>query len=105
MSSLSHTSEDVIVAMLGRGSLLAKMDIKQAYRMVPLHPDDRVFARHAVGERCLRRQGPPIWLKVSPINFLSSSRCAAIYDAEKWCNVCGPLYHHRGSPQFREMCE
>ena len=44
MSSLSYTSVDVIankVAMLGRGSLLAKMDIKQAYRMVPVHPDDR----------------------------------------------------------------
>ena len=25
----------------GRGAMLAKMDIKQAYRMVPIHPQDR----------------------------------------------------------------
>ena len=31
------------VAQLGRGALLAKMDIQQAYRMVPVHPDDRAL--------------------------------------------------------------
>ena len=29
------------VAQLGRGPLLAKMDIQQVYRIVPVHPDDR----------------------------------------------------------------
>ena len=40
----SYTSVDVIadrLVALGRGSQLAKMDIKQAYRMIPVHPEDR----------------------------------------------------------------
>ena len=31
------------MAQLGRGALLAKMDIQQAYRMVPVHPDNRAL--------------------------------------------------------------
>ena len=41
--SLSYTLVDHIdgrVARIGRGTLLAKIDIKQAYRMVPVHPSD-----------------------------------------------------------------
>lgn len=44
LSSLSCTSVDVVVEhilTLGRGSMLAKMDIKQAYRMIPVHLQDR----------------------------------------------------------------
>lgn len=40
LCSLSYTSVDVVadkVLALGRGTLLAKMDTKQAYRMVPVH--------------------------------------------------------------------
>ena len=43
--SLSYTSVDIIIAdkitQLGKGSLMAKMDIKHAYRMVPVHPEDQ----------------------------------------------------------------
>ena len=31
------------VAKAGRGAFLAKADIKQAYRMVPVHPADRLL--------------------------------------------------------------
>ena len=44
LSSLSYTSVDVVVEhilTLGRGSMLAKMNIKQAYRMIPVRPQDR----------------------------------------------------------------
>ena len=44
MSSLSYTSVDLVVSrilQLGRGTQLAKMDIKQMDRLVPVHPDDR----------------------------------------------------------------
>ena len=44
MSSVSYTSVDVIaskVLALGQGAMLAKMDIKQAYRIIPTHPEDR----------------------------------------------------------------
>ena len=35
--------DDVIeqVLRLGPGSMLAKMDVESAYRIVPVHPDDR----------------------------------------------------------------
>ena len=29
------------MASLGRGILLAKVDLKSAYRIVPIHPEDR----------------------------------------------------------------
>lgn len=44
LSSLSYTSVDEVmrkVLELGKGTLLAKADIKQAYRNVPVHPMDR----------------------------------------------------------------
>ena len=44
LCSLSYISIDDIsrvVASLGRGTLLAKVDIKSAYRIVPVHPEDR----------------------------------------------------------------
>ena len=42
--SMSYTTvENVasLVADLGRGSLLAKVDIESAYRLIPVHPQDR----------------------------------------------------------------
>ena len=42
--SLSYISVDMMAdktLALGVGALLAKIDIKQAYRMVPVHPEDR----------------------------------------------------------------
>ncbi len=44
LSSLSYTSVDVVmrrVLEIGRGALMAKADVKQAYRNMPVHPDDR----------------------------------------------------------------
>ena len=44
LSSLACTSVDHLASLVlscGRGALLVKADIKEAYRMVPIHPDDR----------------------------------------------------------------
>ena len=44
LCSLSYVSIDTVAAIvvsLGAGSLLAKIDIESAYRLVPVHPDDR----------------------------------------------------------------
>ena len=37
------TSDEVVDNMgtMGRGTMMAKMDLKSAYRMVPVHPEDR----------------------------------------------------------------
>ena len=44
LCSLSYTTVDEIAdlaAQLGHGALLAKVDIESAYRLIPVHPDDR----------------------------------------------------------------
>ena len=44
LSSLSRSSIDHLSALLvseGRGSLLVKADIKEAYRRIHLHPEDQ----------------------------------------------------------------
>ena len=44
--SLQYTSVDRVARAaqsLGRGALLAKLDVKAAYRLVPVHPDDRLL--------------------------------------------------------------
>ena len=33
----------LIVQKLGRGAVLAKLDLKKTYRMVPIHPDDHAI--------------------------------------------------------------
>ena len=43
-SSLSYTSVDHLAALIvseGRGSFLEKADVKEVYRMVPIHPEDQ----------------------------------------------------------------
>ena len=44
LCSLSYTSVDAVVRIImamGSGVLLAKFDIESAYRLIPVHPDDR----------------------------------------------------------------
>lgn len=44
LCSLSYVSIDDIVARVvntGRGAMLAKFDLKSAYRQIPVHPDDK----------------------------------------------------------------
>ena len=44
MSSLTYIKVDDIAnqaAQMGKGTLMAKMDVEEAYRIIPIHPDDR----------------------------------------------------------------
>ena len=44
LCSLAYASVDDVVAIivgLGKGTMLAKLDLESAYRIVPVHPDDR----------------------------------------------------------------
>ena len=61
LASLSYISIDEIawrVASMGRGTLLAKMDIHNAYRMVPVNPEDRVTGDEMDGNGVRRHQTP-----------------------------------------------
>ncbi len=46
LTSLTYMTVDKVGAIatsLGSGALLAKVDIESAYRLVPVHPDDRLL--------------------------------------------------------------
>ena len=50
LSTLSYTSVDHLASLVlshGKGALLVKTDIQEAYRMIPIHPDDQ----HLLGIR------------------------------------------------------
>ena len=36
---------------LGKGAMIAKIDIKSAYRLIPVYPGDWQMARHEVGQQ------------------------------------------------------
>ena len=82
LCSLSYISVDDIsraVAALGRGTLLAKVDVKSAYRIVPIHPEDRPLLGmqwngHLYIDTCL-----PFGLRSAPRIF------TALADMLEWC--------------------
>ena len=79
--SLSYTSVDVVadkVLALGRGAMLAKMDIKQAYRMVPIHPQDRRLLGMRWEGVVYVDKTLPFGLRSAPIIF------SALADALAW---------------------
>ena len=44
MSSLTYIKLDNVAnqaAQMGKGTLMAKMDVEEAYRIIPIHPGDR----------------------------------------------------------------
>jgi len=53
LCSLSYTTIDTAIEHilnLGRGALLAKLDIKDAFRLLPIHPSDRhLLAMRSIG--------------------------------------------------------
>ena len=79
--SLSYVSMDTIfdrILQLGRGTLLAKVDIKSAYRVVPVHPDDRNLLGIRWEDRVLVDSALPFGLCSAPKIF------NAVADALEW---------------------
>ena len=78
VSSLSYTSLDHLAALVvseGRGAFLVKVDIKEVYRMVPVHPEDQ----HLLGV---------LWegiVKMLPFGLCSAPKIfSALADAVQW---------------------
>lgn len=72
LCSLSYISANVIankVVALGRGTRLAKMDIKQAYRIVPVHPYNRVLLGMQWEDRVFVDKTLPFGLRSAPLIF------------------------------------
>ena len=54
LCSLEYVTVDHVAAVvrrLGAGALMAKIDIRSAYRIVPVHPDDRPLLGMKWGEK------------------------------------------------------
>ena len=79
--SLSYVSIDEVVECILHfepGALLAKVDVKQAYRNIPVHPDDRLLLGMLWKEQLLIDKVLPFGLRSAPIIF------SAVADALQW---------------------
>ena len=79
--SLSYVSVDnlaEVVCCLGRGTLLAKFDIKSAYRLVPVYPEDRLLLGLQWREQLYIDTVLPFGLRSAPKLF------NAVADALQW---------------------
>ena len=82
LCTLTYTSVDRIATAaqsLGPGALLAKTDVKSAYRLVPVHPE----ARHLLG---MQWKGEYYVDAMLPFGLHSAPKVfTAVVDALEWC--------------------
>ena len=72
--SLTYISVDMVakeVAQLGRGANLAKVDIKSAYRIVPVNPEDRMLLGMQWKGKTFLDTRLPFGLRSAPIIFMA----------------------------------
>ena len=82
LCSFQYTSVDRVARAahrLGPGALLAKADIKAAYRLVPVHPEDRPLLGMQWQGQYFIDARLPFGLRSAPIIF------TAVADALEWC--------------------
>ena len=70
-SSLKYTSVNHLSSILskGKGAYLVKSGIKEAYRMMPVHPDDQPLLRVLWDGRIFIDKMLPFGLQSAPIIF------------------------------------
>ena len=81
LASLKYISVDEVVArivQLGRNTIMAKMDIKQAYRNIPIHPADCPLLGMRWDGRVYMDIALPFGLRSAPLIF------TAVADALQW---------------------
>ena len=81
LCSLSYTRIDDVarrIVQLGPGTLLAKLDLQSAYRIVPVHADDRPLLGVRWGNDVFLDAALPFGLRSAPKIF------SAIADALLW---------------------
>ena len=86
LCSLSYITVDQFAAAalnLGNGALLAKIDIKAAYRLVPVHPTDRKWLGVKWEDHIYVDGMLPFGLRSAPKLF------SAVADALEWCIAQG----------------
>ena len=99
LCSLSYISVDTVAAVitsLGQGTLLAKIDVQAAYRLIPVHPDNRPLLG-------IEWKGNVYCDAMLPFGLRSAAKIfSAVADALEWIlrrkGVVHLLYHPRHSP-------
>ena len=80
-SSISYTTTDYVVEAIlksGKGTLMAKLDIKQAYRNIPVYPTDRPLLGMSWDGKVYVDKTLPFGLRSAPVIF------SAVADALGW---------------------
>ena len=107
-----------IVLNLGRGARMRKVDLKSAYRVIPIHPDDTPFIGIKWNSNVLLDKALPFGLRSAPKIFSAFANALAWVALQLGVDtqihylddffIAGPL----GSPlcdqsyhQFRECCQ
>ena len=81
LCSMSYVSIDQVVDCIlnfESGALMAKIDIKQAYRNIPVHPDDRHLLAMQWRNEVLIDKSASIRPTISSTNFLCGGRCPSM---------------------------
>ena len=81
MSSLTYTKVDDLAneaAQRGRGTLMAKMNVEEAYRIIPIHPDDRHLLSIYWDGQVYMYAALPFGLRSAPLIF------TALADGLQW---------------------
>ena len=89
--SLRYASLDdaaVMVRQLGTGTLLTKLDLKKAYRMIPVHADDHALLGIQWGTCVYIDTALPFGLRSAPHIF------SAVADALAWALHCNGVQWH-----------
>ena len=88
LCSLSYSSVDKAVRLIrekGTGAQLAKLDLESAYRMIPVHPDDRLLL--GMEGATIYRYCIAIWATFSTKGVHSSGGCTDV-DISQVRGVC-----------------
>lgn len=81
LCSLSYISVDdvaQVILKLGKGTLLAKVDVKEAFRIIPVHPHDRLLLGMLWDSKLYLDKCLPFGLRSAPLLF------TALADALEW---------------------
>ena len=82
LCSLQYTCVEKVARAaqsMGRGALLAKLDVQAAYRLIPVHPDDCPLLGIRWGDSYYVDEMLPFGLRSAPKIF------TAVADALQWC--------------------
>ena len=94
-STVSYATADhlaTVILSLGRGAYLVKADIKEAYRIIPVHPEDRWLLGMVLGREVLYRHSTAIRTPLGSQNLLSRGRRSPMDRSERGDSKPPPLF-------------